>query len=250
MKSDTYSQTRHSKFRYTCLQEGSSEVVSGDGSCLFQEAVGLVGVRQVGTAYYHISQLYGEFAEYCGRCGTRCLIGLLGYLRPIDLGRFVREELAEFLCQDGILLLPFANGFAFFSYNIGKLGFAAGIYVFCLFEQYKRIVYVATEIFYGICVSIATESCTVCLAAVLVRGVVGTSCSFTHNGISDDKCRFVCFGFCLTESHAYLLGVVAVYLYYAPAPSLILLTYVFGAYIRYFCRELYVVRVVEHYQVA
>ena len=43
------------------LQERAGEIIGCERVCLFEEAVGLVAVGEVGRGYYHVAYFFGEY---------------------------------------------------------------------------------------------------------------------------------------------------------------------------------------------
>ena len=98
----------------------------------------------------------------------------------------------------------------------------------------------------GINVSVATERSTVSIDASLVACAVCAESTLTHYGLTDDEGRAILLLLGSIESLTNLSHVVTIDLDDIPAPSLVLHLCILVHYNATLCRELDVVRIVEH----
>ena len=91
MEIHTYTHASHSKLADACLKERTCEIVLAKIMCLLQEAIGLVGIRQIGRGTNHIGYLFGKNAQASRRCCTSSDVWLLDKNTPIYLRSIARE---------------------------------------------------------------------------------------------------------------------------------------------------------------
>ena len=106
MKIHTDTHTRHSQLGNTSLEERSIKVAGQYALGFLQEAVGLVGIGEVGTCTNHIRHLLGKNSKTCGTCGTRSGAFLLYTLAPVYLRSIAAEPLLQQGSLFGIILCP------------------------------------------------------------------------------------------------------------------------------------------------
>ena len=77
----------HGQFADAGVQEGSGEIAGPQCRGLFQEAVGLVAVGQVGRSDNHIADVSGQITQHVGRGRACCHAGLVHHLAEIQFGQ-------------------------------------------------------------------------------------------------------------------------------------------------------------------
>ena len=70
MERHTNADASHSEFTYTRLEEATGKVIGCDDMGMFEEAVGLVRVAEIGRRYNHIADMLREEGEGRSRSGT------------------------------------------------------------------------------------------------------------------------------------------------------------------------------------
>ena len=239
----------HCQFRYACLEECTAEIAFLEGVGLFQEAVGLVGVGQVGGSHNHVFHLSGESAEYGSRCGTCSDIGFLFDCSPVHFGSLAGEEQFQFGCLFGIGFCPCGFGGIFFCHDALQFGSASGVKLGYFRKDSERIFRVTAQVLDCIYISVAAQRSTVCSAVGFVAAAVCLACTFTHYGVTDNQRRTLSFGFSLVECAADGICIVTVDCDDFPAPCLVFLCCIFDGYIFRFGGKLDVVCIIEHDEV-
>ena len=249
MKRHTDTDTSHAQFGYTGLEESTAKVTAFECVCLLEEAVGFVGVGEVGRSHYHVFHLSSKSAEHSCRSGTGGDTCFLFDGIPVHFRSFAGEELGHFSCQFRICFGPFVLYGMLLGYDLFQIFSAFGIQFGHFGEDCKRFVRVTTQIFDGVDVGISTQRSTVCSTIGFIAASIGFACTFTHRCFTDDQGRAFTFCFCLFEGSADGIGVVTVDFDYFPIPCLVFHGYVFCCDIFCFSRKLDVVGVVEHDQI-
>ena len=160
----------HRQLSHAGLEEGAAEVAGLEGVGLLQEAVGLIGVAEVGRGADHVGNLLGEDAEDGSAGVARGVAALLLHLAPVHLRGLAAEPFG--LCGSalGIGLCPGSLfGFAL-GHNLLQLFGATGIELLDIVEDNERILSVSAKVGYSFLVSVAAEGSTVGLAVALVAG--------------------------------------------------------------------------------
>ena len=111
------------------------------------------------------------------------------------------------------------------------------------------VVGVCSEVFDGIAVCVASQRCAVCPAVALVAAAVGLQCSLAHDAVAYDEGGLAADFLCGIKCLAYFCYVVAVYAEDFPSQCAVLGGCVLVGYYACLCGELYVVGVIEHYQI-
>ena len=232
------------------LEELAGEVALGEGVGLLEEAVGLVGVGEVGRCDDHVLDLGCEGTEDGSGCCAGCGAWLLLDGVPVDFRSLAGEEVLEFGCEFGVSFSPSSLLGVALGNDLLEFGSALSVELFDLGEDLEWVVGVAAKVGDGVAVSVAAEWCAVGGAVVLVAAVVCLAGAFAHDGVTDDEGRLAFDCLSLADCLAELVGVVAfLYLDDFPAPSLIFLSCVLGGDGIGLGGELDVVGVVEHDEV-
>ena len=158
----------HREFRNAGLEEAAAEVGARDFRSVFQEAVRLVGVAEVGRGDNHIGHIFREQREAGGRAVARGLVGLLLDGVPGDFGQAVVHPVVEAGCLFGIGIGPsLLFGVAFLSPS-AEFRLALFVHLAHFGPNDEGIFGVAAEVFNRIHVSVAAEGCAMRLAVALV----------------------------------------------------------------------------------
>ena len=249
VKCHTDAAASHGELGNTCLEERAAEVALYESLCLLQEAVGLVGVGEVGRSADHVWNLLCQYAQTSCRCATSSVVVLLYALAPVNLRSLATEPLS-LLCS---LLWVGVSPSLLLCITLGadalKLLSTLCVEFLHLWENLEWILWVATKVLDGVYVGIATERSAMGLAVCLVGRSVCLQSTLTHDALTDDECRLALYFLCLVESLADLVNVVTVDLKYLPTQCAILGCSVLVHHLLCLGGELDVVAVVEHNEV-
>ena len=208
---------------------------------LLQESVGLVRVGEVGRSANHVLHLSSKHTEHVGR-GVTC--GVIGFLLdgiPVDGGYLAGKPLCHLHCEVGVLGCPDSLGCILLGNNLLKFSGTLVVESLHFGEYLEGILEVATEILDGVHISIASERCAVCSAAVLIACAIGSTRTFTHESFTDNQCRTFLLSLSLGEGSTYLIGIITVDGDDFPVPCLILLGNIFTRHLITCGRKLYFV---------
>ena len=216
---------------------------------MLQEAVGLVGVGEVGRSTNHVWYLLCKDAQTCCRCAACSIVVLLYALAPVNLRSLAAEPVSLLcsllrisVCPCFLLCVTLsADGLEFLS--------TFGVEFLYLGEYLEWVLWVAAKVLDCVDESIATKRGTVGLAVGLVRRTVSLQGTLAHDALTDDEGWLAFYLLCLVESLADLVDIVAVDFEYLPAKSTILGCCVLVHDVLGLGRELDVVAVVEHDEV-
>ena len=239
----------HREFRNAGLEEAAAEVGARDFRSVFQEAVRLVGVAEVGRGDNHIGHIFREQREAGGRAVARGLVGFLLDGVPRNFGQAVVHPVVEAGCLFGVGIGPGPLfGVAFLSPG-AEFRLALFVHLAHFGPHDEGIFGVAAEVFNRIHVSVAAEGCAVRLAVALVACAVGFACALAHHAVSDDEGGAVLLFVGGFEGGADLFGVVAVDFKHVPVPCAVFHARVFGDNGRCFGGKLNFIGVEEHDEV-
>ena len=216
---------------------------------LFQEAVGLVGVGEVGRGDNHVLYLCSQGTEYGGRCSTCGGAGFLLDGCPVNGGYLTGKPALHLGSQFGVGLGPGIAGGVALGHDFFELFGTGGVEGLHFGEYLEGIFRVSAEVLDGVDIGFSAERGTVCGAVVFVAAAVGLAGTLTHDGLADDEGGLALHLADLIEGAAYLVGVVTVDDYNFPAPGFVFLGDIFAGYGACGSGELYVVGVVEHDEV-
>ena len=239
----------HGKLGYTSLEECSREVTTYHALGLLEEAVGLVGVREVGRSADHVRNLFCQNTQTSSRCCTGGRTCLLFYLAPVYLWSLAREPLIHLGALLRVGLAPFCLGSLTLGNNLLQLLGTLGVEFFYIVEDNEWILRVSTEVLDSIDIGISTERSAMSIDASLIACTIGTQGSLAHHGFTNDKGRTLLLLLSCCEGFTNLSYVVAINLDDIPSPCLIFHLGVFGHHNATLCRELDIVGVVEHDEV-
>ena len=216
---------------------------------LLQEAVGLIGVREVGRSADHVGHLLSKHAENGCRSATCGSTSLLLNGCPVDLRSLAAEPLFQESSLVGILLCPLCLLSIALGADLLQLLSTLCVEFLHLGEYLEGILWIGTEVLHRLHEVVAAKRSTMCSAVALVAGAVGLTGTLTHDAMTDDERRTLLLGLSLAESLANLVDIVAVDVLYEPSPSLILLSGVLAGHHFRTGGELDVVGIVEHDEV-
>ncbi len=219
---------------------------------ILEECVGLVGVGEVGRCYNHVADLLGEFGEYVGRCLTGGDIRLVGDIFPIDFRELAGDVAVEQSCLFRISLAPCFFSLAALFHDSTQFLVACVVEGFHVIPDVEWISGVGAEVFH--CLFVACARCTQRIAVgrafCLEAFTVGCHCATAHYCLADDNGRTVFFLDGSLDSAGHCKRVGTVDFDYIPVPCAILRGCIFGGHCIYLGRQLYVIAVIEHDEVA
>ena len=242
----------HRQLRDARLEELAAEIALRESLGLLEETVGLVRIGEVGRSHDHIFDLLGKDAQHRGRRRTRrnaCLYldGLV-----VDLGQVPREEHVELAGQLAVLAAPrlLDPGLAGSPCTERFAALCKGLAA--LFEHGERVFRIAPEVFHrggeiGAC---RRKRLPVGRYLVLEASAVGSAGPLAHDRMADDERRAFRFGIGRHERLADFIDIVPVDRQYVPAPGFVFHGHVLGVHLIDLGRELDVVRIVVHDEVA
>ena len=106
MQRHTDHHTSHGEFAHTGLQELTAEITFLEGMGLLEEAVGLVGVREVRRANNHVTNVLSQEAQHLTAGVTGSVAGFLLDEAPVDAGYFSGHEGLVFVRCQRVCLCP------------------------------------------------------------------------------------------------------------------------------------------------
>ena len=248
----TVHNTSHCQLANACVEEAAAEVALGDGAGMFEEAVGLVRVAKVSRRNNHIVNLRAEHTENRCTCCTSCAVGLNRERRPINLGLCATKPTLQSLCLLGVSLCPSLLCGVALCPHCCKLLATCVVECYHLGEECEGLLGVTTQV--GDCSLDACarigEGLTVGRNLVLVAAAICGTRTLTHQRMADDEGGALALALSGDEGCLNLLGVVAVDVQHVPVPRTILGCDILAVHLLDGRRELYVVCVVEHNEVA
>ena len=249
MESHTDAAASHSKLSNTSLEECAREVALGEGMSLLQETVCLIGVRKVGRSTNHIRNLLCKNAKTCSRSRTCSIVVLLYTLAPINLWSLAAKP---FSLSSSLLWVSISPSLLFsitFCADSLELLSTVSVHFLNIVEDNEWILWVATKMLDSVDVSVATKRSTMGLAVSFVRSTVSLQSTLTHNALTDDEGWLAFYLLSSIESLTNLVYIVAADFDDFPSESTVLSCCIFVHNVLSLCRELDVVRVVEHDEV-
>ena len=243
---------RHRQLRHARLEELARKVTLGEGLGLLQEAVRLVRVAQVGRRHDHVVHLLGIDSEHRRRSGAGRDVRLHLYLVVVYFGYLARKEPCQLTRQIAVLGTPCRLGLAALRRPHLQLAATRLVYLAALGEDLERVLLIAAQMAYGSrqIGSSPRQRLSVRRDTPLETAAVGTYGTFGHNRVADDNRRLLGLGIGLDKSRTQLLHIVAVDRDHVPVPCAVLSRNILIVHLVDLGRELHVVRVVVHDQVA
>ena len=220
VQSHTVHDAGHGELADAHLEELSGEVAFGEGFRLFEEAVRLVRVAEVGRGDYHVAYLFREYAQHLGGCRPRSDILAGVYRIEIYLGEFAAEEGIELSGEFRTFTAPFGLLFLHPGHPVVQLFRTCLVQFAALREDGERVVGIAAEVADG-CGDVCTgsrERLSVGRYLVLETFAVRSAGPFPHDGPADDEGGAFGLPARCSQRFAYLVGVVTVYADDVPAP--------------------------------
>ena len=248
MQGHTVHDAGHRKFAHARLQEAAAHILLGNGTGLFQEAVGFVRVAQVGRSDDHVLDLFGQHAQHSSRSGARSDVFTALDAEVIDRRQFAGKELVEFFGQFAVGSGPTLLLFAAQRHPFTQFGSPLGIEFFHVVENHERIFGIAAQVShrFGDVGPGSRQRLAVCRNFVLEALALFAECALAHYRMADDQRRFLGFVHGTGQRHANLTAVVAVDADHVPTPRLVFGHDILGRHLVHLRRKLDVVRIVEH----
>ena len=218
---------------------------------MLQETVGTIRVAQIGRHNDHILNLLRVLAQHSCRRNTCCYALANLDVRIVDLGQFVRKERLQLSSLLGILLAPSLTNSLVLCCPRAQLLATLCIQLLNLGEDLERILGITTQAlnrrsYINTCLA---QRLTVSRNQILAARTIGTNCTLTHHGLTNDQCRTLLLLVCCLQCRTNLILRMTVDAHYTPAPSLIFSYNILSINLLNRGRELNIVGIVVHNQI-